>query len=247
MTTSPRRAFFWPILQEDFTVSIAQFKSLAAEYSDRPEGEEAQKNLGARYYLADKYPMPPRVIRISWTIIRKAPHVPRPDIGYASSLSGHGPEDKAAEQYKKGPEDSPDSPWAPKALMGMGNAYFKMKKYDDAQKQYLKILDQYHFYDELNLVYFKLGQIYEAEQIPKKPTRPTRPCWSNIPSPSRWPRPKTRMADLEAAFGSSQDVAGLPEPTATPVPAQTPAHPGPPFLPPPRLRQGFGGQAQNPK
>ncbi len=164
----PKARLLLANLQDDFSVSIAQFKSLAAEYSNRPEGEEAQKNLGARYYLADKYQDATESYE---EFIKNYPNsASLSEIRYwhASALLAEEKNNGAVEEYRRVLEKSPDSSWAPKSLLGMGNAYFKMKKYNDAEKQYLKILDQYHFYDELNLVYFKLGQTYEMENKPKE-------------------------------------------------------------------------------
>ena len=72
--------------------------------------------------------------------------------------------DLAAEQFKKVVDDSKDSPWAGKSLVGLGNAYFKKGRYDQAEQQYLKILQDDPYYDELNLVYYKLGQTFELEK-----------------------------------------------------------------------------------
>ncbi len=151
-------------LQEDFDVSVAQFRSLAIEYSDRPEGAEAQKELGARYYLADKYEDAAESYKEFLEDYPKNTSSSEVRYWYASSLLALDDDKDALEQFKKVVDDAPDSPWAPKALMGMGDACFKMKKYGDAENRYLRILDKYHLYDELNLVYLKLGRAYEAEQ-----------------------------------------------------------------------------------
>ncbi len=164
----PKARLLLANLQDDFNVSIAQFKSLAAEYNSRPEGEEAQKNLGARYYLADKYEDASESYEEFIKDYPKSSDLSEIHYWHASALSAEEKNNDAIDEFKRVLDKAPDSPWAPKSLLGMGNAYFKMKKYNDAEKQYLKILDQYHFYDELNLVYFKLGQTYELENKPKE-------------------------------------------------------------------------------
>src|SRR6185295_7738749 len=164
----PKARLLLANLQEDFSVSIAQFQSLATEYSHRPEGEEAQKNLGARFYLADKYSEAAHCYEDFLKDYPKSLYVSEARYWFASSLLALDKNQEAIDHYKQVLEKAPDSPWAPKALLGIGNAYFKLGKFEDAQKQYLRILDQYHYYDELNLVYLKLGETYEQEQKPKE-------------------------------------------------------------------------------
>ncbi len=215
-------------LQEDFDASVAQFKSLAIEYSDRPEGEEAQKELGARYYLADKYQDAADSYKEFLDDYPKSASLPEVRYWYASSLLALDDDKDALEQFKKVLDKTPDSPWAPKALLGMGNAYFKMKKYGDAENRYLRILDQYHLYDELNLVYLRLGQTYEAEQKWKEAHAAYQTLVQQYPLAFEVSEARDRLQALESQH---PDLPHAPE-------AQAPE--------PPPLRQGFGGQAATP-
>jgi len=193
----PKARLLLANLQEDFAVSIAQFQSLAAEYTNQPEGEEAQKNLGARYYLADKYSDAAESYKDFIKDHPKSSSMPEVRYWFASSLLAMDQNKEAVEEYKKVFHDSPDSPWAPKSLMGMANAYFKMKNYSEALKQYLKVLDLYHFYDELNTVYFKLGQTYEAQQKPKEAHAAYQTLVSDYPKSLEVGEAKERLEVLE--------------------------------------------------
>src|ERR1700722_339997 len=51
----PRARLLLANLEEDFSAATARFQMLAGEYEGSPEGDEAQKDLADRYYLADKY------------------------------------------------------------------------------------------------------------------------------------------------------------------------------------------------
>ena len=226
----PKARLLLAKLQEDFTVSIGQFQTLAAEYSNQPEGAEAQKDLGARYYLADKYPEAAQSYKEYLEHYSKSPFTPEARYWYASSLLALDQNDKALDQFKTGLHDAPDSSWAPKSLLGMGTCYYKMKKYEDAQKQYLRILDQYHLFDEMNLVYLKLGQTYEAQKKYKEAHAAYQTLVTDYSKSFEVSEAKDHMRDLEAAHSDlSQTMAALKvEPTVTP------------------LSQGFGGQAPTP-
>ncbi len=206
-------------LQEDFAASTAQFKELAGEYSDRPEGAEAQKDLGARYYLADKYDDAANSYKEYLDNYPKSPEIPEVRYWYASSLLALEDDKGALEQYKKVLDGAQDSPWAPKALLGMGNCYLKMKKFGDAQNQYLRILDQYHLYDELNLVYLKLGQTYEAEKKWKEAHAAYQSLIQQYPQAFEVSEARDRLQELENQRADLPKVpeAQSPEPTATPV------------------------------
>lgn len=193
----PKARLLLANLQEDFTVSIAQFQSLATEYNNQPEGEEAQKNLGARYYLADKYSDAAESYKDFIQDHPKSSSMPEIRYWFASSLLAMDKNKEAAEEFKKVFHDAPDSSWAPKSLMGMATAYFKMKNYSEAQKQYLKVLDLYHFYDELNTVYFKLGQAYEAQQKPKEAHAAYQTLVSSYPKSLEVGEAKERLEALE--------------------------------------------------
>ena len=225
----PKARLLLAKLQEDFTVSTAQFKSLAAEYSEKPEGEEAQKDLGERYYLADKYDDAADSYKEFLDDYPKSASSPEARYWYASSLLALDKNNEAADQYKKVLHDSPDSIWAPKAMLGIGNAYFKMKKYDDAQKQYLKLLDQYQLYDELNLVYFKLGQTYESMDKWKEAHAAYQSLIQKYPKAFEVPEARGRLRELESKHPDLPHAveAQAPEPTATPVPEAVQPAPSP--------------------
>lgn len=226
----PKARLLLANLQEDFNVSIAQFKSLAAEYADKPEGEEAQKDLGARYYLADKYEDAAKSYKDFLDTYPKSLDLPEAHYWYASSLAALDKNDEAVDEYKKVLDVSKDSAWAPKALLGMGNAYYKMKKYDDARDQYLKILDQYHLYDELNLVYFRLGQTYEAQQKWKEAHAAFQSLILQYPKSFEVAEARDHLRALESLHGDIPHAAEADEPTPTPtvvtVQATPVPHPG---------------------
>ena len=213
----PKARLLLANLQEDFTASTAQFKELAAEYSTRPEGEEAQKDLGARYYLADKYNDAADSYKDFLDSYPKSASLPEVRYWYASSLLALDKSNDALDQYQKVLHDAPDSSWAPKALLGTGNAYFKMKKFQDAEKQYLKILDQYHFYDELNLVYLKLGQTYESEQKWKEAHAAYQTLIQQYPQAFEVSEARQRLQELESQH------ADLPRAPEAQAPEPTPA------------------------
>ena len=225
----PKARLLLANLQEDFTVSTVQFRELATEYSTRPEGEEAQKDLGSRYYLADKYDEAADSYKEFLDHYPKSNSMPEVRYWYASSLLALDKDQEALDEYQKVLNNAPDSPWAPKALLGTGNAYFKMKKYQDAEKRYLKILDQYHFYDELNLVYLKLGQTYESEQKWKEAHAAYQTLIQQYPQAFEVSEARDRLQELEKQHADLPHApeAQAPEPTATPVvvaaePTETP-------------------------
>lgn len=215
----PKARLLLASLQEDFNTSIEQFKSLAAEYSSKPEGEEAQKDLGARYYIADKYEDAADSYKQFLDDYPKSQSMAEVRYWYASSLLALDKDGDALDQYQKVVHDAPDSPWAPKAFLGMGNAYFKMKKYQDAERQYLRILDQYHFYDELNMVYLKLGQTYESEQKWKEAHAAYQTLIQQYPQAFEVEEARDRLQELESQHADLPHApeAQAPEPTATPV------------------------------
>lgn len=213
----PKARLLLANLQEDFTVSTAQFRELATEYSTRPEGEEAQKDLGSRYYLADKYNDAADSYKEFLDNYPKSSSLPEVRYWYASSLLALDKSQEALDEYQKVLNGAPDSPWAPKALLGTGNAYLKMKKYQDAEKQYLKILDQYHYYDELNLVYLKLGQAYESEQKWKEAHAAYQTLIQQYPQAFEVSEARGRLQELEKQHADLPRApeAQAPEPTPT--------------------------------
>ncbi len=213
----PKARLLLANLQEDFNISIAQFKDLAAEYNARPEGEEAQKDLGARYYLADKYADAAQSYKDFLDNYPKSASLPEIHYWYASSLLAMDQNKEAAEEFKRALNGAKDSPWAPKSLVGMGTAYYKLKKYADAQNQYLRILDQYHLYDELNLVYLRLGQTYEAEKKWKEAHAAYQNLIDQYPKSFEVAEARERLRDLESQHAElpRSPEAQAPEPTAT--------------------------------
>ncbi len=160
----PRAELLLANLEEDFTSATARFQMLASEYEGSPEGAEAQKDLADRYYLADKYEEAAASYQDYIDQYPKSPDLPEIRYWLASAYLAQDQNDNAIQQFQKVLDDSKDSPWASKCRVGLGNAYFKKGRYDQAEQQYLKILQDDPAYDELNLVYFKLGQTFELEK-----------------------------------------------------------------------------------
>jgi tetratricopeptide (TPR) repeat protein len=125
----------------------------------------------------------------------------------ACSLLALDKDNEAMDQYQKVIHDSPDSLWAPKAYMGLGNGYLKKRDYEQAEKQYLKILDLYHFYDELNLTYFKLGQTYELGKKPQQAHAAYRTLLEKYPKSLEVTEAMERMKALEDRTQGLQPVA----------------------------------------
>jgi TolA-binding protein len=211
-------------LEEDFMVSTSEFKMLAQEYNNRPEGEEAQKALGARYFLADKYNDAADSYKQFLDEHPKSASVAEVRYWFASSLLSMDKNDEAIDQYKKVISESPDSAWAPKSLLGIGNAYFKKKDYSEASKRYLEVMDKYHLYPEMNIVYFKLGETYELLQKPKEAHAAYENLVSQYPKALEASEARNRMTEIEKTHPELVTVAeaqALPTPTlvATPVPS----------------------------
>jgi len=205
----PRARLMLANLEEDFTVSTKRFQMLAQEYAGQPEGEEAQKNLGARYYMADKYADASENFK---ELIEKYPKGSfnlESRYWLASSLLAMGQDQKAATEYGKIVNDSPGSPWAPKACLGLGNAYLKMKDYRKAEKEYLRILDQYSAFDEMNLDFFKLAQTYELEQKDRQAYAAYRTLLARYPKALEVAEARERVKVLETTIPGlkSSDVA----------------------------------------
>ena len=245
----PKAKLFLANLEEDFTVSTKRFQMLAQEYGGRPEGEEAQRGLGTRYYLSDKYAEAADSYKELIQDYPKGSYLTEARYWLGCSLLAMDKNKEAVEQYEKVAQDSSDSPWAPKACLGLGNAYLKMKDYPKAEKQYLRILDRYHSYEELNLVYFKLGQTYELEKKPRQARAAYQTLLVTYPGALETSEAKARIAALEAqvpelaAAGggpaestptppipvASENLTALPTPTPIPPEAVKPIAPLNPF------------------
>jgi len=210
-------------VQEDFDVSVAQLREVAEQYDDKPEGMEAQKELGDRYYLADKYEDAVDAYKEYLDRYEKSPMSVEVQYWLACSYSAAGKDKESIEEYKKVLDKGQLTDWAPKALLGMGNAYFKIGKYSDAENQYLRILDQYATYNELNLVYLKLGETYELEKKWKQAYATYQTLVSRFPKAMEVSEAQTRMADLAKTRPEVQLVmTTLPTPMMTATVASTP-------------------------
>jgi len=210
-------------VQEDFDVSVAQLRDVAEQYDDKPEGMEAQKELGDRYYLADKYEDAVDAYKEYLDRYEKSPMAVEVQYWLASSYSAAGKDKESIDEYKKVLDKGQLTDWAPKALLGMGNAYFKIEKYSDAENQYLRILDKYATYNELNLVYLKLGETYELEKKWKQAYATYQTLVSRFPKAMEVAEAQTRMADLTKTRPEVQPIVTvLPTPTVTATVVSTP-------------------------
>lgn len=209
-------------VQEDFDVSVAQLREVAEQYDDKPEGMEAQKELGDRFYLADRYDDAADSYKEYLDRYEKSPLSVEVQYWLACSYSAAGKDKESIDEYKKVVDKGPLTAWAPKALLGMGNAYFKMEKFSDAENQYLRILDKYATYDELNLVYLKLGETFELEKKWKQAYATYGTLVSRFPKAMEVAEAQTRMTDLAKTWPEVQPVVTvLPSPTATTVAVPT--------------------------
>ncbi len=212
-------------VQEDFEVSVAQLREVAEQYDDKPEGMQAQKELGDRFYLADKYEDAVDSYKEYLQKYEKSDMSVEVHYWLASSYSAAGQGKEAVEEYKKVLDKGRLTSWAPKALLGMGNDYFKMEKYSDAESQYLRILDKYALYDELNLVYLKLGETFELEKKWKQAYAAYQTLVSRFPKSIEVTEAQTRMAELEKVHAEVKPlITAGPQvsPTVTSTPAPTP-------------------------
>jgi len=213
-------------VQEDFEVSVAQLREVAEEYDDKPEGMQAQKELGDRFYLADKYDDAIDAYEEYLRNYEKSPYSVEVHYWLASSYSAAGRTQEAIKEYQKVLDNGKETAWAPKALLGMGNAYFSTQKFSDAEERYLRILDQYALYDELNLVYLKLGETYEMEKKWKQAFAAYQTLISRYPKSMEVSEAQPRIAELmklHPELASSQTPVPSPTvlPTLTEIPTAT--------------------------
>jgi TolA-binding protein len=203
-------------VQEDFDLSVAQLREVASEYDVKPEGMEAQKELGDRFFLADKYDEAVDSYKEYLDHYEKSPMAVEVHYWLACSYSAAGQNKESIEEYKKAVDKGEKTSWAPKALLGMGNSYFKMQKYSDAESQYLRILDKYATYDELNLVYLKLGETYELEKKWKQAYAAYQTLIFHFPKAMEVAEAQTRMDELAKSQKEVQPfVTVLPTPVFT--------------------------------
>ncbi len=215
-------------LEQDFEVSVMQFKVLAQEYSHRKEGSEALKNLGARYYLADRYDEAVATYREYLKSYPKSPDEPEVHYWLGASLAALGDEKHAIGEFDKSIKRDPEGKWAPKSYLALGNAYLKETKYDNAKRQYLKILDRYPMCEELNQVYLKLGRTYEALNRPQEAHAAYATLLSRYAKSIEAPEAQERCRDLETRNPQLAAQAVVMTPTTVPTPAdQIRPTPGP--------------------
>ena len=236
----PRAKLLLARMEQDFNASTKQFAQLAQEYADKPEGEEAQKDLGARFYLADKYGDAALTYGDFLKTHPQSPSAPEARYWYACSLFSLEKYQDAATQFSKVAEDSPESPWAPKALLGLGNTYVKLNVYTQAEKQYLRVLDRYPLFGEMNLVYYRLGRVYELEGKASQAHAAYATLLGQYPRALEAEDARQRMAELEKQNLSLTPVvvASIPSPTAVPRMAPT-------AIPPPAVTPA--GKAEPPQ
>jgi len=210
-------------VQDDFDVSVAQLREVAEQYDDKPEGMEAQKELGDRFYLADRYEDAADSYKEYLDHYEKSPMAVEVQYWLACSFSAAGKDKESIEEYKKVLDKGRLTTWAPKALLGMGNAYFKIEKFSDAENQYLRILDKYATYDELNLVYLKLGETYEMEKKWKQAYAAYQTLVNLFPKAMEVAEAQTRMIELPKTHSEVQPfVTALPTPLVTATAEPTP-------------------------
>jgi len=214
----PKARLLLANLQDDFTVSIGQFRTLSAEYAKSPTGEEAQRSLGSRYYLADKYEEAIASYREFLEDYPKSLATPEVRYWYASSLMALDKNREALDEFKRVVEKSPDSAWAPKSLLAMATLSLRLGRAEDAQRYLLRILDQYRLYEEMNLVYLKLGQAYEARRMPKEALAAYRTLEQDHPRSFEVTEAKIRRESIERDHPELLGKAAAPEALPTPTP-----------------------------
>jgi TolA-binding protein len=229
-------------LEEDFETSLTQLKALAKEYNRRPEGKAALQDLAQRYYLADRYDEAAGAYR---DFLKRYPNAKEePEIRYwlGSSLLASDHTGEAVSEFDKGIQADREGPWAPKSYLALGGAFLKQRKYANAQKQFLKILDQYPRYGEMNQVFLKMGRTYEALGQTKEAHAAYKTLVEKFPRAIEVPEAQERIAVLEKDHPELSNrphevLWNQPEalPTITPVPVSTPkmtmAPPAPTMVP----------------
>ncbi len=205
-------------MEQDFSESTRQFSQLAKDYADKPEGEEAQKDLGARYYLADKYSDAAQTYSDFLKTHPQSGSAPEARYWYACSLFSMEKYQDALGQFEKVAQDTPDSPWAPKAHLGAGNTYVKLNRYPKAEKEYLLVMDRYPQFGEMNLVYYRLGRVYELENKASQAHAAYATLADRFPRALETEDALQRMSELERLDPALTPVviAALPTPTTPP-------------------------------
>lgn len=226
---APKAKLMLAGLEQDFQSSLDKFRLLATEYVGKPEGEEALKSMGNRYYAADKYAEAAGAYGEFLEKYPKSPFVPEVRFFLGSALMAQGENDAAVKQFEKVVKDAPESSWAPKCLLGAGTAAMKKKDPDKARKIFLRILDQYPLYEESNLVYFRLAQAFEDLKKMKEAHASYATLVTRYPKALETEGARERMKILEVADPTLKPVAELkaPEPVS---PEEEPSGTPPPVV-----------------
>ncbi len=223
----PRAKLLLATLEQDFQSSVDKFKLLAADYVGKPEGEEALKSMGSRYYVADKYGEAAAAYKEFLERYPKSSYVPEVRYYYAASLFALGNMKEAEKQYEKTLKEAPDGAWAPKALLGLGTSALKQKDSAKARKTFLRILDQYPLCEEMNLVYYRLAQTYESERKPREAYAAYATLLSRYPKALEAAEATQRMKEMEKAMPSlkpaSEEPGSEPEEAVVMKESVTPA------------------------
>lgn len=213
----PRARLMLAGLEQDFQSSLDKFRLLATEYTGKPEGEEALKNMGNRYYAADKYPEAAETYQELLDRYPKSPYVPEVRFFLGSSLLAVGETEKSVKQFERVVKEAPDSVWAPKSLLGAGTAALKSKEPEKARKTFLRILDRYPLYEETNLVYYRLAQAYEELKKNREAHAAYATLITRFPKSLEASEARTRVKAMEATDPSLKPFAESPgEPASGP-------------------------------
>ncbi len=223
---APKAKLMLAGLEQDFQSSLDKFRLLATEYVGKPEGEEALKSMGNRYYAADRYDDAAGVYREFLDRYPKSPLLPEVRFFLASALSAQGKDEEAVKHFEKVVASSPDSAWAPKSLLGIGTSDLKRKQSDRARKTFLRILDQYPLYEESNLVYYRLAQAYEDLKKPREAHAAYATLVSRYPKALESEGAKARMKEMEASNPALKPA----EEAAEEAPGEEPAEATPPVV-----------------
>jgi TolA-binding protein len=216
-------------IEEDFETSLTQLKALAKEYNHQPEGKTALRDLAQRYYLADRYAESADAYKDYLKRYPDQPEEAEIRYWYGTSLMADGHTGEAVSEFDKSIRADGQGPWAPKAYLSLGGAYLKQRKYENAQKQFLKILDQYPRYCEMNQVFLKMGRTYEALNQPKEAHAAYKTLLEKYPKAMEVAEAQERIGELEKADPGLAVTPHLvlwheptPLPTITPVSLSAP-------------------------
>ncbi len=239
----PRSKVLLAELEEDFDVSLEQLKALAKEYYRQPEGQAALQELAQRYYLADRYEEAADTYREYLERYAGQSDEAETRYWYGSSLLAAGKGEEAMGQFEKSLALDPEGPWAPKSRLARGSLFLKQRRYDDAQKELLVILDRHPHFGEQNQVFLKLGRAFEAAGMPREGRASYRTLLDRFPKSMEASEARDRLAAIDRAYprlagGKKPSLwpeapaTATPFPTATAVVARVPLKPTPTAAPP---------------